>query len=206
MRRHWLARNGGQDLTLVFGGWALGSAPFALLGGAADVLFVDDFRNLCDDLAETSEYDQVRLLAYSFGVASAAHWLTSVDLQPTRLVAVNGTLFPVDAERGISHEIVAATADGLTQDRVARFCRRAGMSGSPPMLDIAAAQEELRTITERGSAPDTQFDRVWIADRDRIIPTRAQETAWRNQTSVIRRIQAPHQPFAVGQTWEAWFE
>ena len=42
MRRHWLTRDGGAQLTLVFGGWALGPAPFARLTGAADVLVVAD--------------------------------------------------------------------------------------------------------------------------------------------------------------------
>ncbi|MTI02278.1 pimeloyl-ACP methyl esterase BioG family protein [Roseibium sp. RKSG952] len=205
MRRHWLAREGGSELTLVFGGWALGPAPFALLSGSGDVLVVDDFRDLADELSETSSYDQVRLLAYSFGVASAAHWLASVPLKPSQLVAVNGTLFPADVERGISPETVEATADGLTSASFARFCRRAGLNGTPPALDIAAAQDELRVIDQRGKAPDTQFDRIWIAKRDRIIPTKSQETAWHAQAERVRLIDASHQPFLAGQSWKEWF-
>lgn len=205
MRRHWLARQGGSELTLVFGGWALGPSPFVVLADGVDVLVVDDYRDLSDDLPETADYDSVRMLAYSFGVASAAHWLGGRSLRPTRCVAVNGTLFPADAERGIAPEMVAATADGLTEASFARFCRRAGLAGDVPTLDIPAAQAELRNIAARGPAPGFEFDRVWIASRDRIIPTAAQEAAWAHIPQAIRRMDGPHVPFAKGQSWEAWF-
>lgn len=204
MRRHWLTRNGGAQLTLVFGGWALGPAPFAGLVGATDVLVVDDYRGLDDALPETGDYATVRLLAYSFGVASAAHWLAGHGLTCARKVAVNGTLFPADADRGIAPEIVAATADGLSAASFARFCRRAGLDGRAPEIDFAAAAEELRTIAARRPAPDPGFDRVWISASDRIVPTVAQEMAW-GQSDTVRRIPGPHQPFAAGQTWAEWF-
>ena len=205
MRRHWLARQGGADLTLVFGGWALGPAPFAELSGGGDVLVVDDFRDLADDLPEIAEYDQARMLAYSFGVASAAHWLAGKTLRPSHRVAVNGTLFPADAERGIAPDMVAATADGLTKASFARFCRRAGLNGPPPDLDIPTAQAELRSIAARGPALEMEFDRIWISTRDRIIPTGAQQAAWASVPHAVRSIDGPHVPFSAGQSWEAWF-
>lgn len=205
MRKLWLDRQGGANLTLVFGGWGLGPAPFAALAGAGDVLFVDDYRDLSDPLPEIGAYERVRLLAYSFGVASAAHWLAGAGVTPEQSVAVNGTLFPADERRGIAPDIVAATADGLTPASFARFCRRAGLSGPPPELDISAAQAELRTIADRGPAPDTRFDRIWISARDRIIPAAAQETAWAGQSGVVRRLDAPHVPFGDGQSWKGWF-
>lgn len=205
MKRHWLARAGGVELMLVFGGWGLGTAPFAGLAGAGDVLVVDDYTTLDDSLPETARYDRVRLLAYSFGVASAGHWLSASGLRPQRLAAVNGTLFPADDGKGIARRTVAATADGLSAAGFARFCRRAGHTGAPPRIDVAAARAELRAIVERGPAPETAFGRIWISGRDRIIPARAQERAWRSQTRAIRRIPAAHQPFAPGQDWQEWF-
>ena len=206
MRRHWLNRDGGPLLTLVFGGWALGPALFAPLTGAKDVLVVDDYRTLDDALPEIGDYDDVRLMAYSFGVATAAHWLAAHTLHCTRMAAVNGTLFPVDVERGIAPETVAATADGLNAASFSRFCRRAGAERLVQEIDFGAAADELRAITVRGAAPDTCFDRVWISDNDRIIPTRAQDAAWAGRDTAIRRIPAAHQPFRAGQTWAEWFE
>ncbi|MGI9369180.1 MAG: pimeloyl-ACP methyl esterase BioG family protein [Ruegeria sp.] len=205
MRRHWLAQKGGPELTLVFGGWALGPTPFEGLRGAGDVLFLDDYRDINDDVSETAQYDRTRVLAYSFGVASAAHWLGLTSRQTSRLAAVNGTLYPADEHRGIAPDTVAATADGLNEASFARFCRRAGFDNEPPALDIPAAQAELRMIAERGPAPTTAFDRIWISDRDRIIPRIAQDTAWSEQADAVRHIPGSHQPFVAGQTWQEWF-
>lgn len=205
MRREWLARAGGAELTLVFGGWGLGPLPFAELAGGQDVLFVKDYRTLDLELPEIANYDRFRLLAYSFGVVSAAHWLAHTSHRPTRLVAVNGTLFPADSERGIAPEMVMATANELSEASFARFCRRAGMTPPLPTLDIEARREELLAIIRRGAASQTRFDRIWVSTRDRIIPSNAQETAWADQMHAIRRLEAPHLPFQPGQDWEAWF-
>ncbi|MEX0317218.1 MAG: pimeloyl-ACP methyl esterase BioG family protein [Ruegeria sp.] len=205
MRTQWLARGGSAELTLVFGGWGLGSAPFEELTGAPDVLFVDDYRQIDTGLPETAQYDHVRLLAYSFGVASALHWLAGSGLHTERRVAVNGTPHPADRTRGIAPEMVAATADGLSPASFAGFCRRAGHPGAPPDIDIPAAQAELRAIAARGPGPEIPFDRIWISERDRIVPRPAQEAAWAAQSGTIRHIPTPHQPFRPGQSWEEWF-
>lgn len=205
MRHEWLARAGGAELTVVFGGWGLGPLPFAELAGGQDVLFVEDYRALDSDLSEIASYDRFRLLAYSFGVASAAHWLAHTHHAPVRFVAVNGTLFPADSERGIEPEMVTATASELSEASFARFCRRAGLTGPPPALNVEARREELLAIIRRGAAPQTRFDRIWISTRDSIIPTQAQEAAWASQAHEIRRLNAPHLPFQPGQDWEAWF-
>ena len=205
MRRHWLARDGSDELTLVFAGWGLGAAPFAGLIGATDVLVVDDYTTLDDPLPEVAGYARLRLLAYSFGVASAAHWLARFEHRPTQLVAVNGTLHPADPQRGIAPETVAATANGLSSESFARFCRRAGKIGPAPVIDHGAAAVELRAIAARGTAPTLPFDRIWISDADLIIPTAAQTLAWQDQAEAVQRIPGGHMPFRPGQSWQEWF-
>ena len=202
MRCRWLARGGSPDLILVFAGWALGVAPFAGLTGAVDVLLVEDYTTL-DELPELAGYDRVSLLAYSFGVASAAHWLAEIGVKVDRKVAVAGTLYPADAEKGIAPETVCATAEGLTPATFAKFCRRAGLDVPAPEVDIDAARAELLAIADRGDAPDPGFDRVWIPTRDRIIPTRAQQAAWAGHSDV-REVAGGHVPFRAGQTWQEW--
>ncbi|WP_120501438.1 pimeloyl-ACP methyl esterase BioG family protein [Roseovarius sp. EL26] len=204
MRHHWLSHTGTSDLILVFGGWALGVAPFQGLSGSDDILFVEDYTKLDDPLPDLAGYDHVTLLAYSFGVASAAHWLAQSGAEPDKLVAVAGTLYPADSSLGIAPETVRATADGLTDVSFARFCRRAGVTGQAPAINLTAAQAELHAIADRGAAPDRQFDRIWIPDRDRIIPTDAQIAAWQGQGDVVRHTDGPHVPFGAGQNWAEW--
>ncbi|WP_170330611.1 pimeloyl-ACP methyl esterase BioG family protein [Ruegeria arenilitoris] len=204
MKQQWLSRSGTQEVLLVFGGWALGPGPFEDLSGDSDVLFVDDYSRLDDPLSDLAQYDRVTLIAFSFGVASSAHWLTQTGLQPDRLIAVSGTLSPADVDHGIAPDMIRATADQLSTASFAKFCRRAGLAGPVPEIDIDAARAELHAVIERGTAPDHKFDRVWIPQRDRIIPTRAQQAAWAGQPDAVREISAPHVPFAAGQSWKEW--
>lgn len=160
-------------------------------------------------LPELEAYDRVSLLAYSFGVASAAHWLAETDPPKVdRKVAVAGTLFPADPAKGIAPDTVRATAEGgLTPPATfAKFCRRAGLGGpAPPQIDIDAARAELLAIADRGSAPNPPgFDRVWLPTRDRIIPTHAQAAAWAGHPD-MREVEGGHVPFRPpGQSWEEW--
>ncbi|RBW62827.1 pimeloyl-ACP methyl esterase BioG family protein [Ruegeria sp. A3M17] len=204
MKQQWLSRSGTEELILIFGGWALGAAPFAGLSGRGDVLLVDDFRHLDDPLPDIAQYDRVNLIAFSFGVASAGHWLAQTGYFPDRLIAISGTLCPADPERGIAPDMIRATADNLTEASLAKFCRRAGLNGPVPEIDMEAAQAELHAVIDRGGAPEVAFDRIWIPQRDRIIPPPAQEAAWAHQQSAARDIATPHVPFRDGQNWQEW--
>lgn len=204
MKRQWLSRSETALLTLVFGGWAVGAAAFDGLRGDHSVLLVQDYTRLDDPLPELAQFDDVNLVAFSFGVSSAAHWMSRVGYQPARRVAVAGTLFPADKERGIAPDLIRATADNLSDDSFARFCRRAGLKSAAPDIDIAAARAELHAIIRRGPAPDTRFDRIWIPQRDRVIPAAAQERAWSAQRHAIRSVPGPHIPFEKGQSWAGW--
>ncbi|MDV7269375.1 DUF452 family protein [Thioclava sp. A2] len=205
MKTHWLCHKGTPDLILAFAGWGLGTGVFAPLASETDVLCVSDYRalDLPPDLVR--RYARVHLLAYSFGVASALHWLARTGVTPARMVAVNGTITPASTKRGIDPAMIEATAAGLTPATLAAFARRSGHSAPPAAPDIPALQDELRRIAARGSAPERPFDRIWISARDRIIPPSAQETAWEAQSAKITRIDTPHQPFRAGQRWEDWF-
>lgn len=204
MNRHWIRRAGSARLLLVFAGWGLGPAPFLGLRGDDDVLVVDDYTRLDDSLSETLDYDRTALLGFSFGVVSAAHWIAETGFRTERRIAVNGTLFPADETRGIPPAMVEATLNGLTAASFAAFCRRAGHGGGGASIRIGQAQQDLRAIVARGAAPPTRFDRIWISERDRIVPPAAQKTAWQDQAAAIRMRAAPHQPFRAGQSWQEW--
>lgn len=203
MRARWLRREGAEGLVVIFGGWSLGPAPFAHLSGAQDVLFLDDWREIPPDLALPQGYRERVLLAFSFGVAAAGHWLAQAGRDPfTRKVAVNGTLAPACPRHGIAPEQVRATADQLSPQSLARFAARAG-AAPPEAPDLDALRSELHATLDRGAAPETRFDRILISRRDRIFPPSAMYRAWQSQAAAIRDIDAPHCPFA---RWSNWAE
>lgn len=204
MRSQWLQRQNTESLTLVFGGWGLGATPFRPLTGSEDVLFVDDYQTLDLDPKITAPYRKTALLAFSFGVASALHWLATTQWRPDRLIAVNGTAYPADPDKGIAPDVAQATADRLTEARFASFVRRCGGPALDLCPDIPTRRAELHAIIARGPAPERPFDVIWISQNDKIIPPAAQRTAWQSQIGVIRELAAPHQPFAHGQRWEDW--
>lgn len=204
MEAQWLARTGSTDLLLIFGGWAIGAAPFQGLTGRGDVLFLDDYRQIDLSMAKIAGYQRVDLVGFSFGVAAAGHWMTQTGFTPDSKTAINGSLSPVDMRHGIAPEMVAATADNLSVQSFARFCRRAGYLGAAPEIDIPACQSELRAVIARGPAPAMAFDRVWIAEGDRIMPAKAQRAAWSGLSGDIRSHPGPHIPFQSGQSWEEW--
>lgn len=204
MRSEWLQRTGSQEVIVVFGGWALGSAPFAALKGDSDLLFVEDWRSLDGALPNLGGYETRLLVAFSFGVAAAGHWIAAHGDQFDRKVAVNGTLDPVSASHGISAEMVEATASGLSVASFSSFCRRAGVKPAPA-IDLEARRAELRAVAQRGQASALRFDRIWLSRKDRIFPPAALQAAWADQADDVRWLDsAPHSPFAVGQTWGDW--
>lgn len=204
MRSEWLQRTGSQKAIVVFGGWALGSAPFAALQGDADVLFVEDWRDLDGDLPDLGAYQSRALIAFSFGVAAAGHWLAANGDPFDRKVAVNGTLDPVSAVYGIPPDMVEATASALSESSFSGFCRRAGVKPAPA-IDVEARRAELRAVAQRGMGPATRFDRIWLSRKDRIFPAAALQSAWADQSAAVRWLDAaPHAPFEVGQTWAEW--
>ncbi|MTH95232.1 pimeloyl-ACP methyl esterase BioG family protein [Roseibium sp. RKSG952] len=204
MKTRWLKRQGSSRLILLFGGWATGSSVFESLQGSDDVLVVDDYRHLDLDPAVTDRYDTRSVLAYSFGVVSALHWFHATGYRPDRLVAVNGTPFPSCRDKGIDPDVLVATTNSLSQETLARFFRRCGMIIGNPNPDMEGLREELAVIIRRGAAAPLPFDRIWISTADRIIPSKAQTSAWSEQESAIRYINAPHQPFDATQSWEDW--
>lgn len=202
MRCEWLQQAGSLEVIVVFGGWALGAAPFVGLQGDQDILLVDDWRDLEAELPDLGSYRRRFLIAFSFGVAAAGHWLAAHPLAFDRKVAVNGTLDPVSATYGIAPDVVEATAAGLSEDSFAAFCRRSGVK-PVPMIDIEARRDELRCVARRGAAPVTDFDRVWLSRKDRIFPPASFDAAWAG--GPVRWLDAaPHAPFAAQHAWQDW--
>ncbi|WP_313102749.1 pimeloyl-ACP methyl esterase BioG family protein [Brevundimonas sp.] len=200
MKAQWLQRDDADELIVVFGGWALGAAPFAHLGGSTDVLLFSDYRALDFDAEPFAPYARRNLIGYSFGVAAACHALASTELKFDRKVAVCGSLHPSDERFGIPPERVRQTADNLSETSLRQFARRAG-SPLPGDCYIPALQAELLAVIARGCAPDPEFDRVWLARGDRIFPPENLEAAWRDQADRVRWLETGHNPFAAFTDW-----
>lgn len=209
MEIRWLhqshgARGGdGQshEAIVVFSGWAVASDVFDHLSGPYDVLFVSDYRDLDADLPDLSGYGQVSLIAWSFGVASYAHWQQGRSDPFGRKVAVNGTLTPVNRATGVPPVAMSKTIEALSADAYQLFLTRVFNARQPVAeIDTLSRRDELKAVAARGDAPIVAFDRIWISSKDKIFPCAHQLRAW--PEGIARQIQAPHAPFAQFTTWQ----
>ena len=202
MEIRWLKQNKAADVIVVFGGWAVGPDVFAHLAGPQDLFFASDYRNLDAELPDLSGYQNVTLVAWSFGVAAYAHWQKDRPDPFDRKIAVNGTLAPVDEARGIPPAVLAKTAEGLSDQSFAQFLRRTFNAPQPPRsIDVEARRAELHAVAARGAAPAVAFDQVWLSGRDRIFPPVNQHRAWDGAT--LRELPtAAHAPFDQFDSWQ----
>jgi hypothetical protein len=161
-----------------------------------------------DDLFDSSllsAYDEVDVVAWSMGVWMAAHVLTAAGIEPATAIAVNGTLHPVDAERGIAPQIFQGTLDGLSEPTLMKFRRRmcGGASGyklfmeAAPQRTLDSLRTELAAIGRMyaeadGSAGAMRWDEAVVGDADAIFPTPAQQCAWSEAGVRQTPVSAPH--------------
>jgi biotin synthesis protein BioG len=215
MKTAWLRKEGAEELLLFFNGWGMDRRIGEYLLGEslaegfdADVLLCYDYSTLVpepDVMREVSRYCRITILAWSFGVWVAQH----IELPPIeRAIAINGTLHPVNAEKGINHQVFQATLATYSEKSRSRFNRR--MCGTGEVLDLfsgmspdrAAAdqREELERLQEHfliqdstGSAP-WRYDHVIIGGRDLVFPAEQQYHAWRGIPQTVIA-DMPHFPF-----------
>ncbi len=204
MNGRWLHHAGQDEAVVVFGGWAVGPAPFAALPKDREIYFLDDYRDLNAALPDLSGYGAVDLVAWSFGVAAYGHWQTQSSVQFRHRVALCGSLTPVDRRQGIPPLAYRRTVEGLNHASYQQFRSRVfGREQGEADIDVKARRDELCAVEARGAAPATHFDKIWIAQRDSIFPVQNMQCAWGGQGPCV--IDAPHAPFDHFPSWEAFW-
>jgi biotin synthesis protein BioG len=221
MKAEWIVRKGSRNLLLFFNGWGMDRRVADWLtsawpsGDGRDIAALWDYRDLALPawLGEAmAGADSVDLVAWSLGVWAASNaGLSKID----HAVAINGTPFPVNAERGIPPEIFRGTLEGWNDENRKRFERRM-MGGVPAEVvesirsarSSADQQEELRSIDEAvvrcpaKSSPSWNFSKALIGGRDLIFTPENQHRAWVEAGVSVTEIAAmPHFPFTHIAGW-----
>ncbi|MCM1484035.1 MAG: DUF452 family protein [Muribaculaceae bacterium] len=202
-----IGHDGQRRLLLFFAGWAMEANPFrALSVPGMDVTVAWDYR-YADSLPDeaTAGYDEICVMAWSFGVPAAADFMLAHKHLPfTGRIAVNGTLTPVSDTTGIPERIFHGTLTGLDERSLRKFYRRMFRSAEAfgrfaammPARDVEELKEELEAVAKRCSqVPDGQsmWDTVLISEDDAIIPAANQRRAWAGHNDV-RMMEGGHCP------------
>lgn len=202
MRIKTIYRNGSRRLLLFFAGWGMDEHPFLNLRFRDyDIALVHDYTDMSLPTI-AREYEEIKLMAWSFGVIAADIFMASNPQLPiTQSIAVNGTLFPVDDRYGIPEAIFKGTLEGLSDKTLLKFFRR--MCGSKEAFDRFLAnapqrpteslREELKAIAAL-KASHSRWDMAFVSNLDRIIPPENQTAAWEREKTRTATTDYPHLP------------
>ena len=193
MRVDFLYKNDANSrLLLVFNGWSVpvpsACVPIWLTG--YDIAVVSEYDVFI--LPEVGEYREVVVLAWSLGVHAAELALQNTALPLTLTIAVNGTPFPIDDERGIPETIFKLTAERLTEQTLIKFRRR---MGAADMTRGSRSIEELQRELLKFPSEFVPFrwDYAVISTDDRIFPPENQLLAWKGRADIIK-LEGSHTP------------
>ena len=205
-----ISRN--SRLILIFAGWGMDSAPFRTLAKPGyDILVVSDYTGFdpVSDIPELARkcagYDEIVVLAWSFGVRIAQEFLSAAKgkLPVTGAIAVNGTTTHVDDLRGISQSVFSGTLANLSPATVRKFRRRMFSSASgfeafqnvAPSRGFESLRDELETFASlEPVAPDSAlWDLAVGGTCDAIFPIAAQRCGWQG-VSFREEPDMPHFP------------
>lgn len=181
----------GSRLILLFAGWGADwRVASDIAVGGYDVAVVWDYRTLeCDFLPQIAGYEEIVVVAWSFGVTAAAGFMIDhPELPVTATIAVNGTQHPVDDTLGIPPAVFSGTLTGLDERNLKKFNIR--MAGGARTLaekahllsdrGVDELREELAAIGAR-EPRITLWDTAVVASADAIIPPAAQLAAWADE-------------------------
>lgn len=192
-RRFIVSKEGNKRLILFFTGW---STDFRVLSeieipSGYDLLCCWDYRLLVWEPL-TKDYDEIVIIAWSFGVSAANEILSRALLSEniTGLYAVNGSIFPMDSEKGIPPAIFESTRANLNDKTLQKFRLRI-CGGKERFLNsseklnsessITDLKEELDRFEEISSSEiHTQdWDYAFISENDKIFPIDNLRRAWK---------------------------
>ncbi|MDE7024717.1 MAG: DUF452 family protein [Paramuribaculum sp.] len=190
-------------LALIFAGWGMDERMFmSLRRGGYDIAVAFNYHTNEDMPQWINGYKEVCIVAWSYGVCMAERVLQQNLLKGVTLkVAVNGTPTPVNDTTGIPSTIYQGTLKGLNERNVYKFYRRmcanaeefAKWKEHMPQRSLESLTEELSIFNKLECAKTMDWDIVYIAAHDAIIPPENQRRAWQD-TRDIRETDSGHLP------------
>ncbi len=194
MQGKFIYKTENKNLIIFFSGWGSDYRIISIDEShtyESDIFVVWDYTDLNYKIPDFSMYDSISIIAWSFGVWNADLILSQSSINYKKVIAINGTLFPIDDNKGIPESIFAGTLDTLNEDNLNRFYRR--MCGSKskftefinchkPERDIESLRQELKETglryTSNTHLNSIKWDKAIIGKNDNIFPYKNQMSSW----------------------------
>lgn len=213
MKQTYIIHKQHPHLLLFFAGWGADATPFSeYRPQASDFLVCYDYRTLsCPLPALTAGYSSISIVGWSMGVWAATRIMEQhaglwQELCIRKSIAINGTPFPIDGQRGIPPAIFQGTLDGLTGASLNKFMRRMCADAEAyrqflqvtPRRPVEELREELAAIaalyrqTAAQASTAFRWQQAVVGHNDRIIPPANQCRAWEEAGTPVSLTQDAH--------------
>lgn len=208
MKQVYIIHEHHPRLLLFFAGWGADETPFKEYRPAdSDYMICYDYRDLSFSYEVLEEYESIVIVGWSMGVWAASQVMGSMkssgEASATgrafpvirEAIAINGTPFPIDEERGIPPAIYHGTLEGLTGASLHKFLRRMCANSAEfkqflavtPRRPLEELRQELISIEEMHTnlpASTFEWNTAIIGTEDRIIPSGNQKKAWMHDDDI----------------------
>lgn len=206
MQSEFIFKSSSRRLIVLFLGWGMDASPFRHLARSGfDILALWDYtgldrpgsweRDMTEFASVCGGYDEVVIVAWSYGVRIASGFLESwnASLPVTLTLAVNGTPMHVDEQYGIPPAIFDGTLQRLAEPTIRKFYRRMFSSSEAfanfmeykPDRSVESLKSELEVFAR---LKPLDAGAVWnvalIDDADLIFPSAAQRAFWPSEKAV----------------------
>ena len=185
MKYKWLNKNNNQKLIVFFNGWGMDENVVKHLDTEDyDVLMFYDYNTLDSDFdfSLINNYRQKNIIAWSMGVMVAACLAPLLDFSQGEetCTAINGTLKPIDAEYGIHPKIYDLTIRGFNEIGRDKFINSMFENNIKINCtrDISEQHSELIALKNYQADASFKYNKIFISDNDKIIPTKSQVNFW----------------------------